>query len=113
MAQFTRQTGLYKAIVIDNVDPSGLNRIKVRILEIHGLSDPSAYGALIRGTAQRVMWVDDDHLPWAEVCYPYGQITPPEINQVVWVTFYGGNSQFPVIVGWAGYEYTQKEEVYK
>lgn len=110
MSQFTRYTGLYKGVVIDNEDPAGLNRVKVRIMEVHGLMDRETYGSLVLGTATDVMWVDEDHLPWAEVCYPYGETTPPEVNQVVWVAFYGGNTQQPVILGWAGYEYTTQEE---
>jgi hypothetical protein len=110
MSQFTRYTGLYKGVVIDTDDPAGLNRVKVRVLEIHGMMNRETYGSLNLGTATEVMWVDEDHLPWAEVCYPYGETTPPEINQVVWVAFYGGDAQYPVIFGWAGYEYTAQEE---
>ena len=113
MAQFTRQVGIYKGIVIDTEDPAGLNRIKVRILELHGLMDYNNYGTLKNNTAKNVSWVDEENLPWAEVCYPFGSTAPPEINQVVWVVFYGGNSQSPVIIGWAGYDYTQNEEKYQ
>lgn len=112
MAQFVRQSGLYKGIVIDTEDPAGLNRIKVRILELHGTMDSNSYGSLRNNIAKDVQWVSDDKLPWAEVCYPFGETTPPEINQVVWISFYGGDAQFPVVLGWAGYDYTQQEEIY-
>lgn len=112
MAQHTRQTGIYKGIVVDTEDPAGLNRIKVRVLELHGMVEETSYGSLKRGTAIRLRLEDED-LPWAEVCYPFGQTAPPEINQVVWIMFYGGNSQYPVIVGWTGYDYTQNEEIFE
>lgn len=110
MSKYIRYTGFYKGIVIDTDDPAGLNRVKVRILEIHGFINNESYGSLDIGVAKNVLWVDDEHLPWAEVCYPFGDTTLPEINQVVWVGFYGGNAQHPVIFGWAGYEYTSEEE---
>lgn len=113
MAQFIRQSGIYKGIVIDTDDPAGLNRIKVRILDLHGVINTESYGSLKYTTGKNVFWVDDDHLPWAEVCYPFGNITMPEINQVVWIGFYGADSQYPIILGWAGYEYTYTEEVYE
>ena len=110
MSQFIRYTGVYKGIVIDTEDPAGLNRVKVRVLEIHGLMNQENYGSLNLGTATDVMWVDEDHLPWAEVCFPFGETTLPEVNQGVWIAFYGGNAQQPVILGWTGYEYTTEEE---
>lgn len=110
MSQFTRQTGIYKGIVIDNEDPAGLNRVKVRVLELHGLMEVATYGSLKYSVASKSLRVDDDNLPWAEVCYPFGETTPPELNQVVWVTFYGANGEYPVIIGWTGYEYTTKEQ---
>lgn len=113
MAQFNRQSGLCKGIVVDTEDPAGLNRIKVRVPELHGLVDVNAYGSLNIGTAKDVLHVDDEYLPWAEVCYPFGETTPPEINQVVWVCFYGADTQYPIIIGWTGYEYTQQEETFE
>lgn len=109
MAQFIRQTGIYKGIVIDTEDPAGLNRIKVRVLELHGTMESNTYGKLKNRVAKVTLWVKDDDLPWAEVCYPFAEITPPEVNQVVWVMFYGGNAEYPVVIGWTGYEYTTKE----
>ena len=113
MSGFIRTAGIYKGIVVDTEDPAGLNRIQVRILEIHGLMEKSTYGPLRKKTAVDVLRYDDEELPWAEVCYPFGDTTPPELNQVVWVMFYGGNEQYPVIVGWSGYDYTQKEEAFE
>lgn len=113
MASTIRQAGIYKGIIIDNNDPAGYNRVKVRILEFHGTMDKNAYGSLNYDTTKKVFWVDDADLPWAEVCYPYGTLTKPEINQVVWVTFYGANAQYPVVIGWTGYEYIYEEEVYE
>lgn len=112
MSDFTRQTGIYKGIVVDTEDPAGLNRIKVRILELHGMEELTSYSSLNTNTAKHLR-VPEEDLPWAEVCYPFGVITPPEIDQVVWVSFYGGNARYPVILGWSGYDYTQKEEIFE
>ena len=109
MSQFIRQTGIYKGIVTDTEDPAGLNRIQVRVLELHGPMKSETYGNLKNSIAKDVLWVKTEDLPWAEVCYPFGETTPPELNQVVWVMFYRGNNEYPVIVGWTGLEYTTKE----
>ena len=91
MSEFIRNTGIYKGIVVDTEDPAGFNRIQVRISELHGTMEKRTYGPLKNKVAKEVLWVEDKYLPWAEVCYPFGETTPPEINQVVWVMFYGGN----------------------
>lgn len=109
MSQFIRQTGIYKGIVTDIDDPAGLNRIQVRVLELHGPMQVETYGNLKGNASKNVVWQKTEDLPWAEVCYPFGETTPPELNQVVWVMFYGANAEYPVIIGWTGYEYTTKE----
>lgn len=109
MAEFIRQTGIYKGIVTDVEDPAGLNRIQVRIPELHGPMQSETLGTSKRNVNTNVMWTEDKYLPWAEVCYPFGETTPPELNQVVWIIFYSGNAEYPVIIGWTGYEYTTKE----
>ena len=112
MATTERLAGVTKGIVIDIDDPAGYNRIKIRIPEIHGIMNPDNYGTLLHDTAKNA-WVSDDKLPYAEVCYPFGNDTMPEINQIVWVAFFNGDVDSPIILGWAGYEYTSKEEQYK
>lgn len=105
-------SGLLKAIVIDTNDPAGLNAVKVRIPALHGLVDPACYGPLTKDTARSCLWVKNSELPWAEVCFPFGSTTLPEVNQVVWVSFQNGDGNHPVVTGWAGYEYTTEEESY-
>lgn len=112
MSTYIRNTGLLKGIVLNTEDPVGLHRVLVRIPAIHGLMQPASYGSLHKNTARNRLWVPEDELPWADVCYPYGSTTNPEVNQVVWVTFQNGDHNFPVVIGWAGYEYTTEEEVY-
>ena len=107
---FTRNAGLLKGIVVDTNDPAGLNRVKIRIPQLHGFVNESSYGP-ISITTIRNSRVADTGLPWASVCYPFGSTTNPEINQVVWVSFVNGDSNYPVIIGWAGYEYTSEEEI--
>lgn len=112
MSANIRITGLLKGIVVNTEDPAGLNAVQVRVPALHGLVDPTCYGPLNKNTARTQLWVDDSRLPWAEVCFPFGSTQLPEVNQVVWVTFQNGNSSHPVIMGWAGYEYTTEEESY-
>ena len=109
---FVRYAGVLKAIVVDTDDPTELGRIRVRIPQFHGFVSRDTYGNLSEETV-KYAWVEDEFLPWAEVCYPFGTNTPPEINQVVWVSFANGDYNYPVIMGWAGYEYTDKEEILK
>ena len=113
MQDFIRTSGIYKGIVVNTEDPGGLNRIQIRIPEIHGMMDKNSYKNLKNRIAVDVLWVNDDDLPWAQVCYPFGETTSPEINQVVWIMFYAGNENFPVIIGWTGYDYTSKEEPFE
>ena len=49
-------------------------------------------------------------MPWIPVCYPLGTDIPPEVNQVVYVSFLSGNKDTPVVIGWLGYDYTTKED---
>lgn len=107
---YTKYVGIYKGIVVDTNDPKGFNRIKVRIPDIHGPIDENVY-ALLKDINRKGCHTNDDELPWAEVCYPYGSDAQPEVNQVVCVQFINGLRQFPVIIGWFGYEYTNNEEM--
>jgi hypothetical protein len=113
MAEFIRQTGIYKGIVTNNEDPAGLNRIQVRIPELHGPMKSETLGISKRNSTTSVMWTEDKYLPWAEICYSFGDTTPPEVNQVVWVIFYAGNADYPIIIGWTGYEYTTDEKAFE
>lgn len=112
---YRKFSGLFKAIVTNINDPAGYNRIQVRIPTIHGPVDiEKVYGSLNNNenqTAQE-MWVKDKDLPWAEVCRSYGNDLVPEVNQVVGVQFFNDSSEYPVVMGWMGYEYTNEEDSY-
>lgn len=101
--------GLTKGIIVDTNDPAGWNRVRVRIPSIHGAFDENFYAHLSH-SIKKVCRIDDKYLPWAEVCYPYGQEFTPEINQVVLVGFIDGSTDQPVVIGWMGYEYNPREE---
>lgn len=105
-----KMSGLCKGIVVDTQDPSGFNRIRVRIPELHGPINTNVYSNMTLN--RHTNWVSDSMLPWAEVAYPYASNYTPEINQVVIVGFLNGSSSEPVVLGWLGYEYTSKEESY-
>ena len=105
-----KMAGFSKGVVVDTEDPAGFNRVKVRILELHGAVTDDVY-ANAGANAARKNRVDDNSLPWLEVCYPYGLLRSPEVNQVVLVGYFNGSSNQPVVVGWLGYDYTDKEEI--
>lgn len=95
--------GFCKGIVVDNHDPAGLNRVKVRIPNLDGsCSDKNNSFDL---SNPRMVRVPDDSLLWAEVCHPYHDLSLPNVNQVVLVGFFSGYSNSPVILGWLGYDY--------
>jgi len=76
--------GKYRGIVVDNVDPEHLGRLKVRV--------PSVLGSnVVTG--------------WALPCAPYGGdvnqgfFFVPEVGAGVWVEFEEGDLEFPIWVG--------------
>ncbi len=97
-----RPTGVYQAIVQENVHPSGdkPGMVKVMVPAIHGMGD----GA------------------WAHVAYPpdqgydYGTMCVPEVGTIVYVLFENGDYAYPVVIGshirWeteVGHEYSSKD----
>lgn len=107
---FTRYSGIYKGIVVDTNDPVELDRVKIRVPSLHGFVTEEAYGTMDSDVVKKSRTIDEQ-LPWASVCYPFGSTSQPEVNQVVWVVFVDGDKNSPVIMGWAGYEYTNDEEI--
>lgn len=76
--------GNYRAKVVDNEDPLGAGRIRVRVYQIHG---------------DQVL---DDHLPWAIYCDPFmggdvdlGGLIVPDEGSDVWVFFEAGCHEHP------------------
>ncbi|MFI7690057.1 phage baseplate assembly protein V [Nonomuraea sp. NPDC049655] len=76
--------GKYRAIVVDNEDPAGLGRLKLKV--------PSVLGPdIVTG--------------WATPCLPYGGaadqgiVFVPEREAHVWVEFEEGDLEFPIWVG--------------
>ena len=82
----------YRGIVIENVDPDRLGRIKVRIPQLYG-SDPSSSN-----------YIDNNSIPWAN-CAIYnagndsGSFLPPNIGDLVFVTFEFGKAESPIYFG--------------
>lgn len=68
--------GLHKALVVNNSDPTGNNRLFVRIPTLTGSSTV-----------------------WAESCHPYGSVSIPPIGTGVWVGFEGDSAHRPVWLG--------------
>lgn len=72
-----KYTGLYKALVVDNADSQGLNRVKIRV---KGLMDG----------------IPDSYLPWAKYHSPTpgaqgGSTYQPAVDSKVWVHFSDGD----------------------
>lgn len=83
----TDYTKIFRALVVDNEDPEGIGRVKVRIYPLHGLDN-----------------VSDANLPWASMCSPFGSANSgsfivPEVGNTVFVAFEGGDSNYPIYLG--------------
>lgn len=106
--------GLMVGIVIDVNDPAGYNRIRVRIPALHGSITDEVYANDNSGRSEisNSAYINrsiDSSIPWAQVAFPFGSDVPPELNQVVVVGFINGDQNYPVVLGWLGYEYTNEE----
>ena len=91
-----RYHGKYRGLVVDNQDPDGLGRLRVRV--------PSVFGdELVTG--------------WALPCVPYGGqadqgwFALPDTGAGVWVEFEEGDLEFPVWVGTYWSKPGQRSEV--
>lgn len=85
--------GLCRAVVEDNFDPEGLNRLRVRIPSLHG--HPQTHGDNC---------IPNDKLPWAEMSSfsagpGRGTSIVPNKGDYVWITFEEGDRQKPVVLG--------------
>jgi hypothetical protein len=69
--------GKYRATVVDNNDPQGLGRIRVKC--------PKALGSAISS--------------WAMSCFPPGFFSIPEVGELVFVEFEEGDIDMPVWTG--------------
>lgn len=83
--------GVYEGTVVDNEDPEHRNRVKVRVLAVHGdVSDQ--YGA------------SDDTIPWAvHITTPLGEgqgeIPVYKVGTEVLTCFISGNPEHPAVLG--------------
>lgn len=85
--------GLCRAVVEDNYDPEGRNRLRVRIPSLHG--HPQVHGEHC---------LANDQLPWAEMCSlsagpGRGTSIIPNKGDRVWVAFEDGKRTKPVVMG--------------
>ena len=85
--------GLCRAVVEDNYDPEGRNRLRVRIPSLHG--HPQVHGEHC---------LANDQLPWAEMCSlsagpGRGTSILPNKGDRVWVAFEDGKRTKPVVMG--------------
>ena len=73
--------GVYRGVVVDNVDPQKSGRVRVRIAAVMGAGEA-----------------------WALPCVPYGGGAAavgaqPQIGRGVWIAFEGGDPSYPVCLG--------------
>ncbi len=71
--------GFYRGIVVDNSDPLSHMRLLVQIPDVLG-----------------------DTQEWAVPSNAVAGTPIPDIGQVVWVAFEGGNPEYPIWMGTAG-----------
>lgn len=76
--------GKYRAEVVDVADPEQRGRIRVKCPEVLGTQ-------LSR---------------WALPCFPPNTFTVPQVGELVWLEFEGGNKDSPI---WSGVFYTREQ----
>lgn len=93
-----KYVGIFRAQVVDVIDPQKRGRAKVRVFAVHGND------------------ITTSLLPWAERVFPdgggpnYGDYSPLVEGDTVFVMFEGGNRSLPIIVGtWYGNPNGQSE----
>ena len=74
--------GVFRGIVEYILDPKGEGRVKVRVVQVYGdKSEISSKG-----------------LPWAKSMLPVMAFGVPKVNEIVFVMFEGGETQFPLYI---------------
>lgn len=76
--------GLFAGIVEDTTDPLEMGRCRIRVPDVDGdeHSTPT------------------DLLSWAMPCFPSFSFNVPQVGDAVWVTYQGGDTRYPVYLGW-------------
>lgn len=84
----TDLSGLYIALVVDNADPKAIERVRVRVLGVHDMTNE-----------------DPENSVWAEHCAPSkstsGEV--PDIGDYVYVMFLQGSPTTIIWLGWVRY----------
>lgn len=73
----TRFAGIYRAVVVDNNDPLGKGRLRLKIPQIIG----------------------DQVTGWCWGVFPSATVQIPAINDGIWVMFEGGDPSYPTWLG--------------
>lgn len=85
---------MYDGLVVNNNDPSKMNRLQIRVPQFHGTKDK---GKIISAT----LGIEDDDLPWAPICNWFPTMSfLPELGASVYVQFLNGNLDRPIVVGY-------------
>lgn len=85
-------SGIYRAFVVDNMDPLKLARVRIRVPMIHGVSDGPNY-------------LNDAQVPWATPItpagsgYDHGSCMVPDVGDLVFVMFEDGDRNYPLYLG--------------
>ena len=76
--------GLHPGVVEDTTDPEERGRCRVRLHTINGEENEQPL----------------EQLPWSLPCFPAFSFVVPQVGDMVWVAFQGGDPRYPVYVGW-------------
>jgi len=88
MDAVTRYNAIYRGIVKDNKDPQNLRRLKVSVPQITG--------------AEITEWI-----------WPLNAtVNPPVVGQGVWVSYIGGDPEYPIWLGSFGKNQGKNKQIY-
>lgn len=90
----TNYPGVYRGVVVDNVDPKGLGRLRVMIPQVSGEAVTDWAWAVKPAPAT----VTVNHPEFGPETAPV-VFTPPAVKSGVFVMFEGGDPNFPVWIG--------------
>lgn len=86
--------GVYRGEVEYRLDPKKEGRVKVRVPQFH--SGKNA--------------IPTEDLPWADAMFPFNTFGVPDVGEIVFVIFEGGNTQYPLYINTSNNSFLKDRE---